>query len=89
MEKPKPRVVEKVEKVEVWLPLCRRVAGKIVCEEKGIKVMYKKSPGGIEGPICIERGKERPRRPGRPKRLIKRTLIYERGTVGPIEIEYE
>jgi len=79
--KEKIKVVENGDNVEVWLPLCRRIAGELKCEEKGIRVIYRKRSEGFEGPVRVIRpiGNQR----------IVRTLIYEPNTVGPVEVREE
>jgi len=79
MEDIKP-IIEEEDGVKIaYLKLCRRIAGRIICEEKGIKVVYRN--GVTESVEIIE-----PKRPGRPRKRWAATLIYEKGSVGPVEV---
>jgi len=80
----KEKVVEIRGEEKVYLPLCRRVAGEVVCVEKGIEVVY----GGGSNPILKSIRVKYPKVEGNEGggELIRRTLIYKRGVVGPIEI---
>jgi len=78
------KIVEVRGEEKVYLPLCRRVAGEVVCVEKGIEVVY----GGGSKPILKGIRVKYPKAESSEGEgeLIKRTLIYKRGVVGPVEI---
>jgi len=84
-EEVKARVVEEGEQTVVYLPVCKRVAGEIVCEEKGLRVAYR-SEGGrkVLEEVTVKYPKEAE---PKEKEVIVVTARYTKGIVGPIEVE--
>jgi len=81
-----PTVEKDGKEEKVYLPLCRRVAGKVMCIEKGIEVVY---AGGSR--ILKSIRVKYPREGEEGGELIYRTLVYQKGKVGPVEVimQYE
>ena len=77
-----PEVAEENGKTVVYLPVCRRIAGEVVCEEKGIKVSYVKGSKPVleEVEIKYPRVEE-------GEGVIVVTAKYRRGVIGPIEVK--
>jgi len=80
-EEVKPVVERSGEEEKVYLPLCRRIAGRVVCVEKGIEVVYRSSEKPVLKEIRVHYPKE-----GEGGELIYRTLVYQKGKVGPVEV---
>jgi len=82
-EEVKPEVTEEEEKTVVFLPVCRRVAGEVVCEPKGLKVVYGKG----EKPLLEEVSIQYPKSEKGEGEIIVVTSKYKKGVIGPIEVE--
>jgi len=84
-EEVKAEVVEEKGRTVAYLPVCKRVAGEVVCEEKGIRVVYR-SEGGkkVLEEVTIKYPKEAE---PKEKEVIVVTARYTKGIVGPIEVE--
>jgi len=77
----KAEVVEEEGKTVVYLPVCRRVAGEIVCVEKGIRVVYGSSGGK---PVLEEISTEYPK--GGEGERVEVTSYYQKGVIGPVKV---
>jgi len=79
-EEVRPVVERSGEEERVYLPLCRRVAGRVVCVERGIEVVYRRGSKPVLKEIRLHYPK------GGEGDLIYRTLVYRKGAVGPVEV---
>lgn len=83
-EEVKAEVVDEEGKKVVYLPVCRRVAGEVVCEEKGLKVVY---AGESEGKRVLEEVEIKyPRAGEAEEETIVVTAKYKKGVIGPLEV---
>ena len=84
-EEVKAEVVDEEGKKVVYLPVCRRVAGEVVCEEKGLRVVYE--GGSSEGkPVLEEVEIKYPKAGGAEEETIVVTAKYKKGVIGPLEV---
>ena len=82
-EKVKAEVTKEEERTVVYLPVCRRVAGEVICEEKGIRVAYALGAGKPmleEVTITYPKG-------GEESEVIVVTSKYKKGIIGPVEVQ--
>ena len=82
-EEVKAEVTKEEERTVVYLPVCRRVASEVICEEKGIRVAY--APGAGK-PVLEEVTITYPKG-GEESEVIVVTSKYKKGIVGPVEVQ--
>ena len=82
-EEVKAEVTKEEERTVVYLPVCRRVAGEVICEEKGIKVAY--APGA--GKPMLEEVTITYPKGGEESEVIVVTSKYKKGIIGPVEVK--
>lgn len=84
-EEVKVEVAKEEERTVVYLPVCRRVAGEVICEEKGIRVVYGK---GESKPVLEEVTITYPKSTEEEgKETIVVTSKYKKGIIGPVEVQ--
>ena len=82
-EEVKAEVTKEEERTVVYLPVCRRVASEVICEEKGIRVAY--APGA--GKPMLEEVTISYPKGGEESEVIVVTSKYKKGIVGPVEVK--
>jgi len=79
-----PKIRKEGGKTIVTMPVCRRIAGKIKCEEEGLRIVYR-GASDLEGPIEITA--KSPEGAPVDEEMIRFSAWYVKGQVGPVKVE--